>query len=711
MAMLQQYQQRKKQMPSGPIDNRQGLENKAFGTPVNISRLGTPNQDGTDNRMKGGSFEDYTTRRAWAGSNAQVKPPAPIDNTVPAPSFVPAPDFTPRMEASPSQVVAQNAKNRAALWGDMAPLQSAVDNFGLNLDLISRGYKPEMGDAPDPKAVRAAQQREAARQLGGMPLNNAAAVFQGRRDARGILQRASAPKSPAETVPIGQFSPLAGDAAFFQGMNARSAAAGEKRDAEVRAFNERQRANNQVGANVIDSDGDGIPDQSVDSKYGKFGVRNLDALNAANGRYTNYMQAFRNAKRRGSGGRQMSFDEFLAWEQKEKQKEEPWVPGAQIQQSGMDQAKQGILQQRQADRQQSVANRQASQFAFEQRMAERQNMAMRQGLLQAAMMGVPGAANVIQETIRQGGTTERELFTQAALNERARLAADTQVQGYQNQRDIAGIQAESNLGVAKVGADAQRDVARERANSDWWTNIISGGTDIARAGIESAGRLAAAQPNELDRQKFELDKQRLEFDLEGRKQERELERQKLGFQYQDQADALAARAQDLFESRVAEKLQEYPGAKTAPIQKKAEQEARKEIADAMQQLKRNANMYGVTFVEPEINFKSGAIVPEGYSSRRDATYDESMQVLRDLSRTSGVPMEEIEREDYEVALAEKGLRMSPNQEAEWKRKGTLSSFDDAMNALQLIPGGSILQAYLIKQAADSMKNKSQSANP
>ena len=658
MAMLQQYEQRKKQMPSGPIDKRQGLENKAFGTPVNMNRLGTPNQDGIDNRMKGGSFEGYTNQLAWAGRDSVPKPSVPIDDE----GVVPAPSFTPRMETDPARVVAQNAKNRAAMWGDMAPLQSAVDNFGLNLDLISRGYKPEMGDAPDPQAVRAAQQREAARQLGGMPLNNAAAVFQGRRDAREILQRAAAPKSPAETVPIGQFSPLAGDAAFFQGMNARSAAAGEKRDAEVRAFNERQRANNQVGANVIDSDGDGIPDQSVDSKYGKFGVRNLDALNAANGRYTNYMEAFRNAKRRGSGGRQMSFDEFLAWEQKEKQKEEPWVPGAQIQQSGMDQAKQGILQQRQADRQQSVANRQASQFAYEQRMADRQNMAMRQGLLQAAMMGVPGAANVIQEVIRQGGTTERELFTQAALNERAKLVADTQLQGYQNARDIAGIEAESNLGVAQAGADAQRDVANAKANSDWWTNVISSGAGIIESGMDNLGKYWASQPSELERRQAEVNIRRGEAEIA---QAEELKRRNdlasLG-KLQSKVNSLDTEMLDLYNAALT---QHSKSMSRVEAKKMAREDVERAYRIAKSEAEAEAAQYGGEISVPNLpELPDYVMYDEGSEELSEITPNSTARpmvarIIKELSRV-GTPT----ISDVVSALKVKGYKLSPEFENE-----------------------------------------------
>jgi hypothetical protein len=97
-----------------------------------------------------------------------------------------------------------------------APL---ADRSQLQWGNIQRDVRQQYGDsrgALSPEVVRATQQRLAAEQLGGVPLSQAAAVYQGRRDARGILARAAQPKSPAETDAVGGYSPLRGDAANFR---------------------------------------------------------------------------------------------------------------------------------------------------------------------------------------------------------------------------------------------------------------------------------------------------------------------------------------------------------------------------------------------------------------------------------------------------------------------------------------------------------------
>lgn len=74
---------------------------------------------------------------------------------------------------------------------------------------------PDKGIMRSPMEARAAaRQQVALEQLGGPTAMNAAAMYQGRRDARQILERASN-KLPGEDLSRRQFSPLAGQADFY----------------------------------------------------------------------------------------------------------------------------------------------------------------------------------------------------------------------------------------------------------------------------------------------------------------------------------------------------------------------------------------------------------------------------------------------------------------------------------------------------------------
>jgi hypothetical protein len=81
---------------------------------------------------------------------------------------------------------------------------------------FKRWYDQQPHSGPDPRLMQAARQRLAAEQLGGVPMRQAEAVYQGRRDARDILERAAKSRSPADLA----VSPLEGDAANFRALAA-----------------------------------------------------------------------------------------------------------------------------------------------------------------------------------------------------------------------------------------------------------------------------------------------------------------------------------------------------------------------------------------------------------------------------------------------------------------------------------------------------------
>jgi len=160
--------------------------------------------------------------------------------------------------------------------------------------------------------VQAARDREAARQMGGVPVGIAQAVNQGRQDGTQLAAAAMANSTPESQSPLRGASPLAGAANDFRAMAGREAA-------------QRAQAESQYAAGVqgnsakakLDANNNGIPDrdESVAAKFGNVGINNFSQLSNADAKYKIYMQGYRADKDAQASSRPMSFDEFAKNEQ------------------------------------------------------------------------------------------------------------------------------------------------------------------------------------------------------------------------------------------------------------------------------------------------------------------------------------------------------------------------------------------------------------
>lgn len=109
-----------------------------------------------------------------------------------------------------------------------------ADRSQLQWGNIQRDIRQKYGEsygAPDPEVRRSVMQKLAAERLGGVPIHIAEAIYQGRRDAAGILDRAAQPKAPSELSPVS--SPLdSADAANFRKLAGIEKARSDVKDKE-----------------------------------------------------------------------------------------------------------------------------------------------------------------------------------------------------------------------------------------------------------------------------------------------------------------------------------------------------------------------------------------------------------------------------------------------------------------------------------------------
>lgn len=247
------------------------------------------------------------TRRQQYGPPPNL-PASPLQPPVPM-SFgatMAAPQMSP-MAAQPMQRATMGSAPTASRVQPRPSAQNISDR-------IRSGYYNQAGAkmGPDPADVMAARQRLAASQGlmnsdgrmvggGGMPVSQARALSEGRQDAAARIAnakgRAMLPSAP---------SPLDGSAAFFQGLNERSAADRAEADKAWNAKMDRYRASRDA-----DTNNNGIPDrdEAVASKYGNMGINNVNDLSDASAKYRNYLRAYRDSGMRGKA-RAMNFDEF-----------------------------------------------------------------------------------------------------------------------------------------------------------------------------------------------------------------------------------------------------------------------------------------------------------------------------------------------------------------------------------------------------------------
>jgi hypothetical protein len=318
----------------------------------------------------------------------------------------------------------------------------------------------------DQAVVDAAQQREAARMLGGASLAQAGAVAAGGTDAQGIIARASEPasvenpggRSPARDTPIGGYSPLAGDADNFNRLAGNERAKREQSDAENAARFERFRANRDR-----DDNNNGIPDrdEAVASKYGSVGINNVNELENMSARYNTYMRGYRSDPEARANTRAMTFDEFAKAEQ-ESYKQRPVYGmdqpagegGAARQPDGLARARAAGMEAARAQREQRLQALSPVRAMAQDRRLLNETMAnalqMGFGRDQAAMMAQQALAEKRfndEQRAARGDAIGLEQFRENAATGRATIAADAQRYGTDRMLDssLAGYASQENI--------------------------------------------------------------------------------------------------------------------------------------------------------------------------------------------------------------------------------------------------------------------------
>lgn len=410
------------------------------------------------------------TRRQQYGPPPNL-PASPLQSPVPmsAGATMAAPQMSP-MAAQPMRRATMGSAPTASR------VQPAPRPTAQNIsDRIRSGYYNQAGAqmGPDPADVMAARQRLAATQAGGVPISQARALSEGRQDAAARIAnakgRAMLPSAP---------SPLDGSAAFFQGMNERSAADRAEADTAWNAKMDRYRASRDA-----DTNNNGIPDrdEAVASKYGNMGINNVNDLSDASAKYRNYLRAYRDSGVRGKA-RAMNFDEFA----KGLQEQEKQLPVFDLAAAS------------------NVAPRERARPS-EQRVAAAQE---RSRLNELTVMGQNQGLNPM--AARQ--------FALATLSNEKQLGA---MQGEtQAQRAAAQALQETEAGARTSVAQIQAEQAATAARNQ-----------MSLQDMQFQERMAAAQAqNELEREKFGLAQQQME---------RENQRADLGLAMKAQDPAIA----------------------------------------------------------------------------------------------------------------------------------------------------------------------------
>lgn len=426
-----------------------------------------------------------------------------------------------------------------------SPLSSYGDNTG-KLAVSS--------SAPDASAVRSAQQRQFANQLGGVSMSNAAAVHQGRKDAQAIIGRASQPKSPAQTTAAGAYSPLAGDAAHFQAMASRESSARAQKDAEGRA-----KFDAWVERRDADDNNNGIPDrdEAVASKFGSVGLNNMRELSRMNAKYSTYLKGYHADEEARATSRAMSFDEFAKAEQEAYKKRPVYgMSNGESSPSDRNVADTGQVDPLQAARASAIAAREREREermnspGMKMRQAQAQERSILNGaMVQARSMGYPPQAAMqyaqasLQNYLRQNAVgSERDWKSAESRADRevdfdkAKLTSETTKHGadalkdvglansaatvtvssnklegdkyssdntlagqelnYKTQQNISDGNNRTRLEISKLEAGLQREIAAERARLDRELAIIDSDKELKledrRFKIEQA-RLASSE--------------------------------------------------------------------------------------------------------------------------------------------------------------------------------------------------------------------------
>lgn len=298
--------------------------------------------------------------------------------------------------------------------------------------------------------MQVARQHEAARGLGGVPLDQAASVFAGRRDAQAIINRSPQEIQQARLARTAQaqFSPLSGEASNFQAMNQATAADKAQKDAAWNTKMEDYKATKNA-----DTNGNGIPDrdEAVATKYGNSGINSINDLAAVNAKYNVYMRGYKSNPEAMKSSRPMSFDEFAKANHADYNKRP--VYGAE--QSAGQQGGSPLLAAIQAGRQanQKARTEQQNSPAAQAVVAQRQN--------QVAL------TNLMGQAINMGYSQD-----QAAQIARNQMATNQQLANDQTVRNDA-------IGLEKLRQDAETGR----------TQIAS---DTQRHGIDTQGKVGLA---------------------------------------------------------------------------------------------------------------------------------------------------------------------------------------------------------------------------